>query len=72
MEYTLKFKKRYNEYFKHNPIKSNIWLLFAELYDDAGKAEVISQEDLMKLLDIRFNDINEYQLPKENKEGDIT
>jgi len=68
MEYTLKFKQEYNRLFKINPLSANVLLLFVELYDDAGKAEAITQEDLRQLMLIKFNNVKEYQLPKENME----
>jgi hypothetical protein len=56
-----KFKKDYNKLYRQNPSAANLLLLLCELADENGQVET-TDEELMRLVEARFNDPEEYAL----------
>ncbi len=56
-----KFKRKYKQLFKKDPLAANTFLLLCELTDEKGQIETNEQE-LAELMAVRFNDPWEYAL----------
>ena len=49
------FRRQYDKLFRRDPLAANTFLLLAELADQKGQI-VTSEEELVQLLSIRFED----------------
>jgi len=56
-----KFKRKYKELFKKDPLAANTFLLLCELADERGRVET-NPGELAELMQTRFEDPREYQL----------
>lgn len=56
-----KFKKKYDKLFRQNPEAANLFLLLTELANEEGEVKT-DEEELVELMEARFNDYREYQL----------
>lgn len=58
-----KFRRKYDNLFKKDPLKANAFLLLCELANEKGEV-ITDPEELLSLLVARFNDpCKEYALP---------
>ena len=56
-----KFKKKYDRLFKKDPLTANTFLLLAEMANKEGRVAT-NEEELAKLIAVRFEDPEEYAL----------
>ncbi len=59
-----KFRKAYDALYKKDPLAANLYLLMNELANENGEIEA-NDDELYQLMEIRFNDPEEYAFGKE-------
>jgi len=57
-----KFNRTYERLFKTDPLQANLFLLMAEMANENGQVVVTDENEIVELMNARFNDPTEWAL----------